>query len=312
MIGIFPSDIPAPWWLRLPIYLLRFFRKTSLGRYFAFHFRNRLDLFLFAELHQKAIHDIRSLTTAQLTLAENKELAYEHFERVADSCRDVMANTLEVSPEQLHATIKIFAEDDCHEAIIGPNDGGGMNAEEHEKLIDRIGELKVYTLARSTDSSNYWSGRPFDVGSNHFHLVRENSSFASILGVKDKYNDWRRKACNCFVENRLTELAKLEKYANSGVYWQDHYLAAAVFPIRYTHHVTRQPIVVGFLTFDAKHAVFGAFGAYPDIFNFADPIKYRDALWSKTFFHVGGILADTLMPGLLQYHRNRGSNLDSI
>jgi hypothetical protein len=276
----FIEDIPSPWWIRFfLVKLFRFLRKTKWGKNIVFLIKSRSHLGFVTKLHQKAIHDIRNLTVTQLFNDTNDEVIIEKLQNIVNSYRDVMADILEISEKELHCTIKIFA------------DNGEVEMEKFE----------VYTLVRSDDEENYWHGRPLEFGSSHSHIVGKNSSFAALLGVSDRENDWTNNAYTCFVGN---ELGKYEKYDSSGLNWKNNYTSTAVFPIRYHFINEPDPNIIGFITFDAKTPVFGN----SSIFDYNSPTDYYNDIKALSFFHVGGILADLLFPPLVMYKSTKGDN----
>lgn len=266
------DDIPAPWWIRLILVrVVRFLRTTSWGRYIVFSIKNRSHLGFVSKLHQQAIHDVRNITVAQLMDA-NEDSIISIFQNIANSYRDVMADIIESPPEEIHCTIKIFIENDA------------TSPEKYE----------VYTLVRSEDTEGYWHGRPLEFGSSCFHVVGENSSFAALLGIRDRKNDWSSNAYTCFISNNLDSC---EKYDSSGNNWKSHYNSTAVFPIRFKYVNEEFPHILGFITFDAKNAVFGK----QCIFKTNSPSEYYKQVKALSLFHIGGIMADLLYPSLAMY-----------
>jgi len=230
-------------------------------------------------LHQQAIHDFRDITVAQLT-GLSDDLIMSTFQNIANSYRDVMADIVELPPEEIHCTIKIFVDNNS----------------------DNPKEYEVYTLVRSDDPEGYWHGRPFEFGSTHSHMVGKNSSFAALLGVPDRKNDWSSNAYTCFISNNLD---KCGKYDSSGENWEGNYTSTAVFPIRFKYPNEQNPHIIGFITFDAKKEAFGK----QCIFSTDSPSKYYKEVKALSLFHVGGILADLLYPSLISY---RTSNKEEI
>ncbi len=268
----FIEDIPSPWWIRtILVKIFRYLRKTKWGRYVIFEIKNRSHLGFTSKIHKKAVHDLRSLAVAQMNNASD-DLIMHKFQDIANSFRDVMAEILEIAPKELHCTIKIFVE--------------------NNKKDPR--EYEVFTLVRSEDEENYWHGRTLEYGSSHAHLVGENSSFAALLGISDRKNDWSSNAYSCFVANGLD---KCKNYDSSGKNWDGHYTSTAVFPIRFKFSNEPLPQIVGFVTFDAKTSVFGKY----NIFSYSEPTEYHNSINASSFYHVGGILADLLYPPLNVY-----------
>lgn len=266
------EDIPSPWWLSPLIWIFRFLRKIGLGRVIVFKIKNRTHLGLLTRLHLLAIHQVRDVCLSQL-LNRNKEATYEKLKTVTNSFRDVMSDLLEMKPEEIHCTLKIISDD-------------------NEK---QSSEIKVYTLARSSDDTNHWANRPMEYGVNHFHLASENSSFASLIGINDRKNNWKQNDYKCFVVDKINR--SKDRYDSSGKDWSTHYNSTAVFPIRYKENDDGEYIICGFITFDAKKSTFDSI----DIFDSKSSIEYCNALNTKSFFHLGGIMADTLVPVLMMY-----------
>lgn len=270
------DDIPAPWWVRqILVRVIRYLRKTNWGRYVVFTVKNRSHLGFVSKLHQQAIHDIRDITVAQLGKSSD-DFIISTFQNIANSYRDIMADIIEFPAEEIHCTIKIFIEN---------------NTDDPEKY-------EVYTLVRSEDIEGYWHGRPLEFGSSHSHTVGENSSFAALLGVSDRKNNWSSNAYTCFISNNLD---KCEKYDSSGKNWNKNYTSTAVFPIRFKYANEQNPHIVGFITFDAKKAVFGK----QCIFTSDTPAEYYKDVKALSLFHVGGIMADLLYPSLIMYRADQ-------
>lgn len=224
------------------------------------------------QFHQKSIHDVRDLIIKQM-LGSSKDYIMSKFKSIADSYRDTMACVLEASPDELHCTVKIFVED-------------------HNET--EISKYKVFTLVRSSDPNNYWSGRPLEYGSSHSHLAGENSSFAALLGIPDRKNTWPSNAYTCFIANNLE---KCSNYDSSGLDWAKHHKSTVVFPIRYFDSDEHCPNIVGFLTFDAKKNIF----AKKDVFSIHSSAEYHKRISALPLFHVGGIMADLLAASLIMH-----------
>lgn len=268
-------DVPTPIWLTPLVWFLRLAKYVGLQKAVVFQVRNRAHIGLLTRLHLQAVHATRRLIVSEISRDQKNALSYEKIQNVADAYRDVMADILEVENKELHCTIKIFSEE----------------------IAQNQAEQCIYTLARSTDIDNYWGVRQLLTGSGHTHKVGENSSFAALIGVSDGEKDWKPDEYNCFICNSM---GKLTNYVSSGA-WDGHYCCTAVFPIRFESAIDSNPTVCGFITFDAKKDVFGG-GC--DIYKCGDPATYREKASLLSYYHVGGILADALVPFMLLYKNN--------
>lgn len=213
-------DIPAPWYVKVFVWAARYLRKTKFGRHMIANFRGRVMLGTVSRLHVNAIHEIRRFGINQSSLEIDN---YDQLEHLADGCRNVMADILQVNATDLHCTIKV-----C----------------QGEKGLPKE-EWKVYTVARSSHSN-----RPTEFGLDHAHILGHNSAFASVSGANDRKNNWRSRVYSCFLCDDLT---KYETFDCSRKDWQLYYQAAVVFPLRYHRNGDLGHTILGYLTFDTKN-----------------------------------------------------------
>lgn len=144
----------------------------------------------------------------------------------------------------------------------------------------------VATLARSEPFDN----RVVDANNIDTHPVNDNNTvWCALLGRTDGRFSWPR--FKCFSCN---DLYSERSFVCSRENWNDHYRSTLVFPIRYMKDPrTRYCEISGFLAFDSL--VKNAFGKLPNIFDYKeDPNKYHSDMSTKTLFHAGALLADTL------------------
>lgn len=261
-------DIPANWYLRQAVAVTRFLRKSDTLRNIVWEIKDRIVLGPVTKLHLGPVHDIRKFSVTKKNLKDGR-VTYEHLEGLANHCRDVMADVLEIWPSALHCTVKLCS-----------NQPG-----------NRKEDTKVYTIARSTPCD-----RPAQFGQTNAHIVGRNSTFAALVGCSDNRTNWAPHAYTCFTCNDLT---KHSNYDCSRPNWNDYWRSTSVFPLRY-RTPDESHRVFGFLTFDS-HKI-GAFRGMPNIFeyhNSADSEKkakseYDRLLAYRSAYHVGGILADSL------------------
>lgn len=255
-------DIPADWYLRPAIWIARFLRRKQFLHKAVVATRDRTMLGAMMKLHLEAVHDIRNFAVNRDTLTDSGD-TYGSLERLANSCRNVMADLLQARPEELHCTIKL-----C--------DG-------HENAPKR--EWQVYTIARSTPCS-----RPAHFGRSKAHLVGHNSSFAAVSGTEDRKYKWEPYVASCFLCN---DLKGYQQYDCSRDNWQAYFRAAAVFPMRYRRAGDEEHTIIGYLTFDTLKS--DLFYRAPCIFDYLKRMdEYEKELSFLSLYHVGGTLADTL------------------
>jgi len=243
---------------------------VHLWQKFALPIKSRMNFGLQRRMHVEVVEPIRSLHF-DLIKGINPENNMERLTSALDSIESVVADFLEIDSCQLHCTLKVF-------------EGGD----------DAI----VYTLARSSDKYRDWPGRNFDTGRDDKHLVAENTSFASIIGVSDRKNKWATIGrYPCFI---CGDLKSAQNYDSSRLDWEKHYNATVVFPIQFARKPTdgsqsSEPnLLLGFITFDAKQNVFGKLGEI-DVFN-QNNIDYISSIAESTFFHVCASISDNLAP----------------
>lgn len=263
------SDIPASWYVRVAVAIARMLRKSETLRIIVWAVRDRTVLGPLSKLHLKAIHRIRSIALSRANL-EALSKSHEHLEELATDCRDVMADVIEAWPDSVHCTIKL-----CD-----------------RRKAKNKGQVKVYTIARSRGSDT----RPRQFGTEHAHLVGENSAFAALVGCNDRKNVWGPRVFKCFACNDLRDHGN---YDCSRTDWDAYWRSTCVFPLRFRapdgdHHV------FGFLTFDSPKP--GAFRGLPNIYDYHNNAhskkkgndEFDRLLEYRSAFHIGGILADTL------------------
>jgi len=257
-------DIPAPLYVKIFIWVARYLRKTKVGRHIIANFRGRVMLGTISRLHVDAIHEVRRFGISQCSLQIDD---YDQLEHLADGCRDVMADVLQVNATDLHCTIKV-----CQGKDVLPKE-----------------EWMVYTIARSSHSN-----RPTEFGQDYAHLLGHNSAFAAVSGANDRKNNWSTRIYSCFL---CDDLKKYETFDCSRENWQLYYQATAVFPLRYRKNGDLGHTILGYLTFDTKNLEI--FAGLPCIFKMNDQVEaYEKAISFLSMYHVGGIMADTLAMAL--------------
>jgi len=272
------EDIPAPWYLKAVIWTARQCRKNEKLRNIIAVSRDRLILGSVMKLHLEAIHDIRKFCLGRNELPDCS-LTYDALEHLANGCRDVMADILQVAKNDIHCTIK-----SCQ----------GQNGEPKE-------QWQVYTIARSTPCE-----RPADFGLSNAHAIGENSGFASVVGANDTKNTWIPHVYASFICN---DLVNHSTYADSRENWSAFYRATAVFPLRYRMSGERLHNVIGFLTFDTMKE--DLFKRIPCIFHLRNEKEnYDKELSFFSFYHLGGIMADALVCAfypIINYNNRKGA-----
>lgn len=255
-------DIPASSYLKAAIWAVRLFRKNKPLRRVVANVRNRCVLGTVSKLHLEAIHAIRAFALSRDSIPDN-ELTYSALEGLANGCTKVVADVLEAQDKDIHCTIKL-----C---------GDGHNLPKEE--------WPVYTIARSVPCE-----RPAEFGFGSAHLIGHNSDFAVLCGSNDRKNTWFPQVFSCFICN---DLVSHQNYDCSRENWQSYYQASAVFPLRYRRPAAQRHHIIGFLTFDTMDAQL--FSDAPCIFHNRDnKIEYERDLTFYSFYHLGGMLADTL------------------
>lgn len=254
------GDIPTAWYASLLVKILRHARKKNWRHVLKVFrtIRERMVLGTFHKLHLETVHAIRKYVVNEDSPGSTD------WGCLADGCRNVIADLLELPDRSLHCTIKL-----CH-------------GEEEDAEEDWI----VYTIARSEPCA-----RPAEYGLDHHHLVGHNSSFAAIVGCKDRKNTWTPYAYSCFASNYLTQHG--DKYDCSRKDYIQYFKSTLVFPLRYRKIHEESTLVQGFLTFDSPEE--NAFVGFPEVFAYRDnPADYEDKLSYLAVYHVGGIIADML------------------
>ena len=223
-----------------------------------------------AAIHLLAVHEIRRFVVGGHGWGESglKSKSLVPFRELADKCRDSMAGVLGINSEALHCTIKV-----CQ----GTNE---LNK----------GDWKVWTVARS-ESFGHFRERT-ELGPDYSHLVKENSSFASLVGCPDNKINWPSTPHLCFGCNNLPCCEKYAETRDRDI-WEQLYSSALVFPLRYSYEGKKRHAIMGFLTFDSLYE--GVFEGVPSIFDYVDePNEYWLKLSGSSAFHAGCIMADIL------------------
>ncbi len=255
------KDIPAPWYMKALIWIGRIFRRFEYLRPFVRAAKDRAVLGVVARYHINFVHELRKVSINAESIAESN-ISCDTLESLADGCRDVMADILEVWPNDLHCTMKLCEGEGCEKE-----------------------EIKVYTIARSQPCK-----RPAEYGLDNYHLIGNNSSFASIVGCGDRRNKWTPHAFTVFVCGDLT---KESNYDDSRGDWKDYYRSTMVFPLRIKKTKDKEYNVFGFLTFDSYKT--NALKGMPNTFRYiTDKKGYDEKLSYSAAFHIGGSLADSI------------------
>lgn len=269
------DDIPAPFYVQIPIKLYRFARKTSLGQKAARKVRNRLLLGTMTKAHIHAMHAIRTLAFEEDLHDGSESFQSSHFyNQIANACAISMGEVLDLGDEScldmdLYCTIKALSD----------LDSPTTNGEEDEK------NWMAYTLGRSdcNDDSRLEFGR------ENGHSISGNTSFAPMLGISDGITDWGERAYSCFHVNDLNQCH--EKYVCTKDGFENQYVSTIVFPLRYKSPQEDSFKLFGFLTFDSKTE--GMFEGMPDIFEYSRDEYEKKASFSSAY-HLGGLMADAL------------------
>ncbi len=253
-------DVGPPSWLMKGLILsLNFARKIGLKRFVA-RVRNRAVRGIVTKLHS-GIHEVRRFAVS------HDKLVFDHItldllRELANKSRNIVADLLEIRPQEVHCTIKV-----CR----GP---GNPTA-----------EWTVYTIARSEPCARKMLGgmiNPYKLGND--------SAFAALCGISDGRTEWTYDKRQCFMCN---DLVNHGRFVCNRADWSSHFRAAAVFPLRYTKPDDMEPTVVGFLTFDTMRAE--ACSDWPCVYDLLeDKGKYDRNLLDLSVFHVGGMLADAI------------------
>lgn len=239
--------------------------------------RSRAAVGLFTLMHTRVLHSMRRLSI-QMTDWDTEQDAAAHIAAdICTSCRDLMANMLELKPNELHCCLKLVAPQ------ANPADEG-----------------RVATWARS----NPFDDRPVEQGDENAHAISKNSVWSALYGKSDGTTHWR--PFSCFGCNDLHKHADL--FVCDRKDWQRYYRSTLVFPLRYAKNKQATEFKnIGFIAFDSPLA--GVFLGIPDIFEHREKLtQFQDKLEDCTIFHMGAIFADTLSTFLRRIYQERESH----
>ncbi len=255
--------IPYAEQLKWLIWLSRKIRSTKWGKNQFLRVRQRFIWGTVSQIHLGFAHSVRdfSIDARREGIAK---LEPGRLLKLVESARDVICQFLEVSPELVHATIKLF----------GPSDS------------DRKEDACIHTIARTMHQ-----GRPVEFFPNHFHLAGKNTSFAALLGCEDGRTQWSKHPLPVF---HCPDLTKQPDYRCSRENWDLHFTTTLVLPLRYIEPSNLQHQFAGFLTFDSLEC--GLFSGVPNAFDHREKgcDTYNALLARSPLVHTTGILADIL------------------
>lgn len=238
--------------------LWRWVEKTGLGKRALAGVRARINWGTASHLHQQFAHHLRDFAVG----TNSADMNPSGLTNLANGCRDVVCQFLEVESQAVHATLK----------LIGPNP-----SEEKSKA-------PVYTVARSLPLNR-------SPGMNVPHPAGENSDFSALLGCPDRKNVWT-EPYSAFTCPDLS--ANHVNYDCSRPNWERYYRTTMVLPLRYADPRSLEHRFMGFLTFDSMRPK--VFGGLPDIFEHQNHRRdeFNEKLSKCPLIHVAGLMADTL------------------
>ena len=228
-------------------------------------------------IHLSAIHAIREFAVkGGFGVVVNYDYPLKPYKELANACRSALAATLKFPPGMFHCTISY-----C---------GGSSQGKP-------TGQRKVWNFAHS---ENDCDRKPL-LGPDDATVVGNNSSYAALLGCKDRLNEWKHRF-RCFACDNLPE----DLYDDADKNWKTWYRARLVFPLRYqTYDKKGFPIdkITGFLSYDTLNTeIFGV----PSIFDHMDdPVGYANEHKVLAVCNAGGIIADCLAITILQEKKLR-------
>ncbi|MFB0553771.1 MAG: hypothetical protein ACETWQ_10710 [Phycisphaerae bacterium] len=228
-------------------------------------------------IHLSAIHAIREFAVKEgFGVVVNRNYPLRPYEELANACRSALAATLRFPPVMFHCTISY-----C----------GGTTAGKP------TGQRKVWNFAHSTIDCD----RHLPLGPDEATTVGSNSSYAALLGCKDRRNEWKHRF-RCFACDNLPE----DIYDDADPDWRTWYRSRLVFPLRYPTYDRRgAPIdnITGFLSYDTLQTeIFGV----PSIFDHMDdPGGYANQHKGLVVCNAGGIIADCIAIAILQEKKVR-------
>lgn len=206
-------------------------------------------------LHNEFVHKLRDVEDEDGNINISNDLA--------NGCRNCLAKCMGVSENKLHCSIKRYDTNN-----------------------------KIFALARSTESTQRYVGK---IGGSDHHQAGENSAFAAITAVSDRYVNWEGYRYPFFISSNLTDESHQRLYCCSRGNWEKYYKSVAVFPIGRVLCIDKKAVFIlaGFLTFDSIDG--DMFANLPDAFDYRERVSeyYHHALLHKEV-HLCGLMADSL------------------